>query len=1043
MTNKKKILLPIFICVLIISIFSSVMVLSRADDSVKFSYELKTEYTRGLTITLPSAEDDGNILKHVLTYPDGRITSYNKVALDQTGEYTITYYSEKSSETSAVKKCFIVKDSFSGLFTCSDGVEIIAETAIPEYINVDGNTLDGAGDTHVDFFGNKSGAKFKATKKGATINYNGIIDLKELGCNYTVDNVDQWWNRLDSSFIEFLITPNDTGKREFDYLEVTLTDIYDSSNYLTIDITAAEATVSSSMTSCYVAAAPKGLYDTVGKPADGRQGPMSHWGTSVRSTFYGQVGTVDTDSVRLFYNMNENGLYTMPVTPDRYPCVVFNNFANPDLVGLENLWYGFTTGEVYLSIKVGDLLTQEANFMILSVNGQTMNSNFQQGASESEIVIDYGEYQGKELPYGVAGENTSYPIFDAIAVNKVTGMLNPPIVNVYYGGEDGSLCEPIIIVNDRFKTQKVGKYHIVYSSNTNYGNVEKTVTIDVLSGYKDEDRLLLNLSDDIVSNVHIGDVVYLYDAVAEGGVGTLKIDRKAYYQTPTDRESVALDEGGLYPIFTVEKAGQYLLEYIVTDELGATTKETVFINSSYHDKPYIIEPMVPKYAMNGRVIKLPLTTATFVDEQGAHETQVKVMVNGVDYTNKEYAVNGDFTIDYVATVINNPSIINEKSFTIKAVSAEKGQNYFANFFAFNNQDISYSIDKNNAVFTTSLSGAHFGFINYIPVQLFNISLLLPDESNVLDRFNVYMTDSMNKSEKIKLSIVKVENKGKFYPMFAINNKILSTMTGDFSSDVSIPFGFAFENNKNSFIDGAGKNIGTVENYINGQKFNGFSSQMVYVEFEFLLKENAQTCVKISNLGGQSFTNKQQEDEGRPNLVVYEDVPVNRYASIGEKIYVPKCFAFDILGNITEFSCRIYTPENNSIDVNKFDGTFFFTLDTVGIYIMSFSAKDDNNNKLRAVEYYIVVQENNAPTISVSGQKSSYKVGDKFELPVISVADDTTENPKVIKYIENPNFEVSINVDNYTFDSVGKYTMYIYAYDDFSNFTIEKIEIIVN
>lgn len=1048
MTNKKKIFLPVLICVLIISIFSSVIVLSSADAGVKFSYELQSEYKKGITVTLPQAEVDGAVLKHTLTYPDGRSTTYEKVTLDQTGEYMIMYYADNPSELGAVRKTFMVKDSFSSLFTCTDGVEIVAETDIPSYINVDGNTLDGTGTTPVEFYGNTSGVKFKANKKGAVINYNGIVDLNKLNCTFSTTN-SQWWNKLDTSFIELLITPEDNSKREFDYLEITLTDIYDPANYLTIDVTAAEATVSSSMTSCYVAAAPKGMYDSVGKPASSLQGPISTWGTSVRSTFYGQIGTTDTDSIRLFFDGSDNSLYTMPVTPDRYPCEVFRNFANPDLVGLENLWYGFTTGEVYLSIKVGDLLMQEASFMVLSINGQSVNSNYQVGSEESQIIINYGEYQGGEIPYGVAGEDTTYPIFEAIACNKITGILNKPNVNVYYVGTDGSLREPVIVANDRFKTEKAGKYNIVYTSQTIYGKAEKTVTVDVLSKYNDKDKLSIQLSDKISTQAFIGDVVYLYDAVAQGGVGALNIDSKAYYITPTGKESVALDESGLYPILTVEKEGQYILEFTATDELGVSITETLIVNSSYHETPFIIDPTIPYHAKIGRTIKLPTTTANYVDSNGVHQTQVKVMVDGVDYTNKDYTVTGDFTIDYVATVVDNPSITSTKSFNIKGTGFASGNEYFASFFYSkdtnndNKNDCSYFIENNGAIFATSVSGAAVEFANYIPVQLLTMTFYLPDENDSLDRFNIYVSDSMNKSERIKLSVVKVENEGKYYSMFAINDQIMSTISGDFSSSSSSQFGVVFNESKNSFTDSEGKSIGVVENYANGQKFNGFSSQMVYVEFEFVLKSEKLTGVKISNIGGQSFSAKQQEDEGRPTLVVLEDVPVNRFSKIGEKIYVPKCFAYDILGNITEFSCKIYEPNGNAINVDKFDGTFFITADKVGVYRISFSAKDDNNNKMRATDYYITVQENNAPTIEVGGVKTSYKVGDKLETPSVSVSDDTTEKPMIITFIENPNFVVSSSLENYTFNSAGKYTLYIYAYDDFTNFTVEKIVITVN
>ena len=81
--------------------------------------------------------------------------------------------------------------------------------------------------------------------------------------------------------------------------------------------------------------------------------------------------------------------------------------------------------------------------------------------------------------------------------------------------------------------------------------------------------------------------------------------------------------------------------------------ETLTVSSHYHNKPYIVEPMVPQYAIKGRYITLPKTTANFVDSTGVYNTDVKITVNGVDYTDKEYLVTGDFTVKYTATNTDN------------------------------------------------------------------------------------------------------------------------------------------------------------------------------------------------------------------------------------------------------------------------------------------------------------------------------------------------------------------------------------------------------
>lgn len=1049
MTDKKKIFLPILICIFIVSIFTSVMVLSHANDGVKFSYELQSEYAKGITVTLPEAEVDGATLKHTLTYPNGRSTTYDKVTFDQAGAYTLIYYADNANELGAVKKTFVVKDSFSGLFTCSDGVEIVGEMDLPDYVNIEGNTVSGEGTTPAEWYGHTSGVKFKATKQGATIDYNGIIDLNELGNTYS-SGVSGWWNMLDSSFIEFLVTPEETSKRELNYLEIILTDIYDPTNYLLIDITATDAGISTSMASCYIATAPKGLYETVGKPASSLQGEMGPHGTAVRSTFYGQVGTVDNDSIRLFFDTNRTALWANPVTPARYPRPIFEKFDDPTLVGLENLWYGFTTGEVYLTMRVGSLTASEASFMILSIDGQNMETNYDKGSYETKIVVDYGDYMGKELPYGVAGEKTEYPIFDAIAYNKAGGILDTPNASVYYGGEDGSLREPIIISNNRFKTEKAGKYYIEYVSNTVYGKAKETIGIDVLAEYNADDQLVMALSDKILTTAHIGDLIFLYDAQVQGGVGTLTVDKNVYYKTPDGNQKVEVNTEGLYPIFTVEKEGEYILEYVATDGLGVSVTKTITITANYHDKPYIVEPTLLSHAVKGKLITLPKTTATYVDGTGEYETDVKITIDGVDYTDKEYLVDGDFTVKYTATVKGKDGISNEVCYDVKAIDVVNDQTYFSNYFIYSDKDndgandYAYEIQSNGAHFTTSVSGAKAQFVNYIPVQLLGVKFTVPDTEDRVDRVNVYVTDSQNKSQNIKLSVVKVENNGIYYSMFAINDQIISTIAGSWEENEKIPFSLLYEYKGFNFVDSSGKNIGTVENYSNGQAFKGFDSGMVYVEMETILKSSNNATVVLQEISGQAFTSKYNEDKGRPQLVVLEDVPSNKFVSIGQEFFVPKSFAFDVLSNVVEFSCAITTPDSNIINVDKFDGTFTAVAQVPGVYIIQYVIKDANGNKMSAQggEFYIVVKENNAPQVSIDGAKTEYKVGDTFAIPGVSVSDDTTENPTVITYLQDPNYKIITALEDYKLERAGRYVFTVYATDEFSNYTIKQIEIFV-
>ena len=159
MTLKRKILLPILAFAVVLCVLSSVFIFGTAKADVQFSFNLQSEYSKGVTITLPDGELDGQKLDHFVSYPDGRTSGYKDVKLDTVGVYSVAYY-KPDTNTVVAEKTFNVNNAFSGLFTLSDGVEIVPETDIPDYINLTGNTVLGAGVVDAPFTGRTSGVKF-------------------------------------------------------------------------------------------------------------------------------------------------------------------------------------------------------------------------------------------------------------------------------------------------------------------------------------------------------------------------------------------------------------------------------------------------------------------------------------------------------------------------------------------------------------------------------------------------------------------------------------------------------------------------------------------------------------------------------------------------------------------------------------------------------------------------------------------------------------------------------------------------------------------
>ena len=1042
MTLKRKILLPILAFAVVLCVLSSVFIFGTAKADVQFSFNLQSEYSKGVTITLPDGELDGQKLDHFVSYPDGRTSGYKDVKLDTVGVYSVAYY-KPDTNTVVAEKTFNVNNAFSGLFTLSDGVEIVPETDIPDYINLTGNTVLGAGVVDAPFTGRTSGVKFKVSKNGAKIDYNGIIDLNELNCQFGT-SISQFWlpQKFETHFIEFLITPEDNKVKEFNHFQVTLTDVYDASNYLTFDVWPADRKFSS-MTSVYIAVSAKGMYEPLGIAEDGRQGINTNGGAT-RSTFYGQVGTCDTDNVRLYFDMMDNSVYRYPTTTDRYPAALFKHFADPSVVGLENLWYGFTTGEVYLSIMVDELLMNSASFMLMNVGGRTLDSDYSMGQQDVSILVDYGEYKNSGIPSGVAGTDTSYPIFKAIAHSKSGGVLSAPESNVYYRGADGTQNKKLVVYNGRFKTENAGVYTIEYISESVFGKATKTVNVNVLEEYAEQDRLSFSL--DLFDGVsYLGDKVFLYDVEVDGGIGGVSMAKEVYFSADgvSAWEKVETVIDGLFAYFVTSQTGSYKVVYTATDELGASLVRESVIGTQFNSLPVIEQVNIPAKMIKGKQVILPIPNATFIDAQGEHQVEVKAFIGGVDYTGKAYTVDGDFAINYKAIVKDKTSITSEVLYNVQAVDVSNDSNFYKSYFVYsdknndNQDDYTFNVDNSGIYFSTNVNGATFKFINSLPDRLLNFSFAVPDSAGNVEKINMYVTDSVNPNQKIKLSVLKVYNDGKQYAMLAINDQITSTISGSFADNEKVPFTMSYDSENFAFYDANGKNMGLVKTYVNGLAFKGFTSGMVYLQFETELN-GASGTVRLISIGGQSFNAKNTIDKTRPQFVIKEDVSDSRFAKIGQTFNVPKAEIYDFLSNISEFKCVVETPSGNDLNVDKFDGSYTFTVNEVGTYVIAFSGKDAAGNRLSLTEYYIIVQENNPPIINLSENlKLEYSVGDKLNLPEIIAEDDTTEDCMVICYLEEPDLNVVILNSEYKFSVKGEYNIYVYAYDEFYNFTINK------
>ncbi len=1071
MTNKRKSIITIAVAFCLIFVVVCAGIALATGNEIVVDGNILNSYARGTKLQIPTAKltvgATDYVASHKVIYPDGRATTDPRATLDTIGSYKLIYTATDGNANYQKDFEFTVEDSFSSLFSYGDNVKNVVETSIPSYMGE-------------KYSGTREGIKFTATENDAVINYNGVIDLTKVG--FSVEQMYWYQGRewdfnndgirdrahpqgvpRENEFIELLITPEDNSTKEFDSLEIKLTDIHDPNNFLRYDITAGDMKFSQPHQS-FLGVTASDKFDSRGYD----NLSLSGAGANMELSFYGQNGSSWSDSLKLYFDNETLECVGYPRTADHQTSVTFDKFQDSTVVGLGNEWFGFTTGEVYLEITVKNMLAKECSFMILGVGGHKMSTS-----PEDEIVIspitgdlngDGDLYDVDNLPYAVAGPNNTYPVFDCVAYHTKGGILPSVQTRVFYGNNK----ENVAIHNGKFKTDRVGTYYIEYEVSSAYGSQTKELVINALSAYQAGDVPNFYLIDETtqVTESGIGDAVTVYDAVSENGIGIWSKDIKLEYRaTPSATWTQKDILGSQVRYFVTDLPGEYRLTYTASDSLGTSFALEHVVNVSYDTVPRLFDVSMPTSIIKGRAFTFPMAQTQFISPEGEKAVNVQTFVGGVDYTGKAYTVNGDFTVVYRASLADDATKYVEKSYSVKAVDLTEGiptggtgeefiasqaNAYLGKFFEIsdvNNDsipDFTTSVDKNYLIFTTSTNNASFSFINKISVDLFNVVMNVSEKlaENCFDSIDIYLTDSVNPAEQLKLSIVKIiknDSKGNpiVYAQFFLNDEMIGKINGSFNGTSTSLFAISYNKLRNTFSDAKGEVLCTPDAYYNGMTYNGFSSGYVYMRVA-LSGVTAQTSVKLSEISMQPFNSKVNKDNVAPQLIYSKTMSTSTYTNVGVTQTISSAIGYDVLSEVQSVTMTLIGPKNNTIYTGSIASEYVFTPDQIGKYTIRYTAIDTAGKRLPNKSFFIFVQEENAPTLTVAtAPKSVYNVGDELTISGATVTDDSDTECVLTIYVETPSLSQIVvkEGDKYTFEKEGIYIINYYARDKYYNRTV--------
>lgn len=912
----------------------------------------------------------------VLLYPDGTIKKSNKYLLNQQGEYVL-----RSTAVVDGKK-FIFERKF---FTQKQKA----------YISPNNENILYSDSSYV----NQNGIAF-TLKNNETFVYDDIIELN---------------NDSDTPIIELYITPFVKGKAEANMIDIRLTDINDENNYITIRSSCFWKDPYTSFMTAGVKNNRKvgweGEYLRT-TPERGTFAPVSHAGLSTKGKYY---------PVSFSFNSSTGEVYLLNETLSSGKTLVTNLKSHKEH---DEIFNGFSTNIVKLSISVYDAAAVRSAFLLTSVNGEKIFDLYGQTKSYTDIDINFDGYDENKLPYAIEG--LPYKLFDACCVNA-NGKEIPVDKNVYLNYEEDNQFD-ISIKDDCFIPVYSGDYTVVYSVNTDSGDmIIRKYTVTCRSSDSDI------LEVDVIPPERIaklGEKLELHSPQIINASG--KIKKSITFVSPSGK---AGDVG--IGVFIPKETGKYKFTYTISDYIGRLVTKEYEVDIVKNDKPVfnnVIE--IPEYFIYGEKYSLPVLTATDYSD-GINEIPVIVTIteNGIE---REISVGDYYTPTTEDVVVITYKAVGKKgsnvlSFTskIKKVCDEDefGQTEFYLSEYFHGNNIRINADEKSVRIETVGKNAKFNYIYPLLSDGFNFKFNFDETHSSAAAMHIYLEDYLNESVSIKISFIRGENQSCY----------ISLNDGEkIKTDYSMAGGgkdfiLKYDSVNNILTDDFSYAL-NVDECHNGDVFLGFPNKKVNFRVEFE-EDNADTVLLFKALNYQPFTSS-VEDEVMPRISIPEYK--TQIIKAGSEFDILEALAADVLDNDIKFT----VSGNFGADyIMSTDGILLkdvpvkqyrIKFDKIGSYNFVYRATDRSGNSCDAFISFTVIDEE-PPVITVNNDILIGKKGKTIDLPIAEAHDNETKELKIVIIAIRPdNVIENISGNQYTMKIAGKHIIRYMCIDEAGN-----------
>ena len=993
--------------------------IARAETATVETAEINDYYFVGDEIEIPATAEiklaDGQVktgnYEATLT-PDGKLLSGKKTELVETGEYFAIYSLTENGKRYSAKKSFVVTEKKWSVGSTASKVEY-----------ADGLTSNRFGGKGLKLT-LAAGDKFTFASP-IDLSGGNLTDVITMYSTAIQAKGDSAWNNNNKTAINNGTLQARNVVYEAGLVEVTLTDCYDPSisvtfvNYIsTLNGEGAYARTRATGQGEF------GLYENC-PPKFGKKEIVidgTPYGVYVGDFGMSVTGSADKKAISWSVNAESGDIYYnwYNAGGQKAGGHLINQLYNEEVSG-GAIFPGFTTGEVYLSLTANENYTASTTFHIEAIGDYT-----------GEQLVD-GRYEDDIAPTVVIDKDGEYFVkvgdeFELLSATAYDPNLVGDITKKVYFNYGSNMQSSVLVKNNRFIPETVGRYVVEYTAKDAFGNVGKA-TVSVNAVAKAPASLTVEKMDEMKAGVR----AELPEYVAESLNGEVSVEVTAECGDKTFN----VEDGSFIPT----AVGEYVIRYVYKDKLKTYDYSYTVNCLANEEKAFVTEPIFSDYYIKGLAYTLPVARAYEFrgKEPKLCDHEIYASFDGGNFVKvtdpDSFTISGNSTVQF-KYVAETAEILSDE---IKIIDTGYGSDIdLAKYFV---GDFTADKDYSYIGFTSNvrLGDNDLTFINPLAYSVFSLSWTIPADKANISAYSVILTDK--KSGKVDVI--------RFYKVGAqsyvsINGGEAKTLRENIFGDTSRELSFDIENG--AFVYACSGQTVTLP--VSG--VTDSSELSLKIKLEGISGEAA---VNVSNVQNQLMS-RNATDDTEPLLYARRDIGS---AGIGAKDIIYAAVASDALAPVTKgkVTVTIRTPGGGYVTAK--DGTvlnnapadkdYEVEYSEYGVYIVRYIATDASGNQGRQ-PYMVEIADDIAPTIkfkdgSDKDTVQKIKVGYKYKVKTYTVADNYSKTDKltVVTYLYTADgVIINQNFEEFTITEAGDYEVYVYVIDEAGNYAYAQYKL---